>query len=324
MVLLLAAVVYSGSEVMPATFSPRNPQSQAPEMTTTTVPLAAPTTAPPAPTTTTLPGPPVAWVSPSGVPMAITGMDGETIEVLTPCGNPALLTQGTPVYEVDVVIDPGHGGPVDTGAVGPNGLAEKEINLRLSHALSDLLTERGVAVMLTRTADYAIPIPIRSAYSDLVGARALVSIHHNAPQAPASAIPGVETFVKADVAESARLGGLLQQAAMDALGVFDVAWQRSPDAGAMTVLNTRGEDAYGMVRLPDAPSVLIELGYLANPAEANLYETPEYVPAVAAALADAIETFLTTTEVGAPLVEGRVHNPSPGVGRDSCVEPDLG
>lgn len=263
------------------------------------------------------------WIAPSGVHLAVTGVNSETIEVLTPCGNPEFLTEGIPVHDVDVLIDPGHGGPIDTGAVGANGLSEKEINLEVSLAVYDLLTDRGISSMLTRTDDYPIPIRVRSQYSDLMDAEALVSIHHNAPRANASEIPGVEIFVKKGTPESARLGGLLYEETMSALGQFDVTWDRAPDAGVMTVLNTEGEDAYGIVRLPGAPTALIELGYIANPAEAALYENPAYVPAAANAIADAIEAFINSDATGSPLVEGRVFNPARGVGRDQCVEPSL-
>jgi len=273
--------------------------------------------------TTVPPGPPVGWYAPSGVPLAVTMSDGEVIEVLTPCGNPETLTAGEPIYEVDVVIDAGHGGPVDTGAVAPTGLAEKEINLQVSQAAQAILEERGIASVLTRVGDYPIPIRTRAEYARLMGAEALVSIHHNAPTAPASEIPGVEIFVKNDSTESQRLGGLLYEASMAALGQFDIDWDRSPDAGVMTVVNTEGSDAYGMVRLPEMPSALVELGYIANRAEAELYQTQEYVAAAAGSVADAVEAFLTSDDAGAPLVEGRVFNPDRGVGRDQCVEPDL-
>lgn len=263
------------------------------------------------------------WITPSGVPVAITAVNGEAIEVLTPCGNQAVLNEGTPIYDVDVVLDPGHGGPVDTGAVGSNGLAEKDINLQVSRAVQSLLSERGISSLLTRTGDYPITIRTRSAYSDLVGARALVSIHHNGPAEAASEIPGTEIFVKNNMAESARLGGLIYDRVMATLGQFDVEWSRAPDAGVMTVLNSNGNDAYGMVRHPEAPSALVELGYIANPVEAELYKNPAYVPAVAMAVADGIEVFLTSEESGSPLVGGRDFNPAPGVGRDMCVEPDL-
>lgn len=288
--------------------------------TTVTLPT---TSIPDDTSTTTPPGPPVGWIAPSGVPLGVTGVEGETIEVLTPCGNSEILTEGTPIYEVDVVVDPGHGGPVDTGAVAPTGLAEKEINLQVSRAVHEMLSEQGIDSMLTRVADYPVPIRTRTAYADLVGAEAVVSIHHNAPEAPPSDIPGVEIFVQHETPEAARLGGLIYDATMETLSQFDVDWDRAPDAGAMTVLNTEGEDAYGMVRLPQAPSVLIELGYIANRAEAELFANPDYVPTVATAVADAVQAFLSSEENGSPLVEGRNFDPARGVGRDRCIEPDL-
>lgn len=298
----------------------------APSSTTGTAGDTVTTTAPVESTTTTIStptGPPIAWIAPSGVPLAVTTANGETVEVLTPCGNSATLTEGTAVYEVDVVIDPGHGGPVDTGAVGETGLAEKDINLAVSLAIHDLLSERGIQTLLTRVADYPIPIRTRAAYSDLVDARAIVSIHHNAPVAPVSDIPGVEIFVQSDTPESARLGGLVYDQTMATLSRFDVDWARAPDAGVMTVLNSEGEDAYGMVRRPEAPSALVELGYIANPAEARLYTNPDYVPAVASAVTDAIDAFLNSDEAGSPLVAGRDFDPAGGVGQDECIEPDL-
>lgn len=295
-------------------------------LTTTTTGVVPSTVATVMPTTTTTtlpPGPPVAWIAPSGVPMAVTGVGGTAVEVLTPCGDPVTIEEGDPVYEVDVVIDPGHGGPVDTGAVAPTGLAEKEINRRVGLAVQELLEERGIATALTRIGDYPIPIRTRVEYAALMGAELLVSIHHNAPAAPSSDVPGVEIFVQGDSTESQRLGGLLYDATMEALGQFDVDWDRSPDAGVMTVLNPEGADAYGMVRLPDIPSALVELGYIANRAEAELYTRPEYVPTAAAAVADAVVAFLTTEDEGSPLVEGRVFTPNRGVGRDQCVDVDL-
>lgn len=297
------------------------PARDDPSTTTSTVTVT--TSLPPVTTTTMPPGPPVAMVAPSGVPVAVTAVNGTTFEVLTPCGNPAVLTEGTPIHEVDVVIDAGHGGPIDTGAVAPTGLAEKDINLDVGRAVHEILEERGISAMLTRTGDYPIPIRTRAEFSNLVGARALVSIHHNAPVAPPSDIPGVEIFVQDQTPESERLGGLIYDEAMAALSQFDVDWDRAPDAGVMTVINSRGTDTYGMVRLPDAPSALVELGYIANAAEARLYAHPGYVPAAATALADGIESFLESDDTGSPLVEGRSFTAQRGVGSDVCVEADL-
>ncbi|HZD23183.1 MAG TPA: N-acetylmuramoyl-L-alanine amidase [Acidimicrobiia bacterium] len=274
-------------------------------------------------TTTRPAGPPVALVAPSGVPVAVTAVNESSFEVLTPCGNTQTLSDGTPIYEVDVVVDPGHGGPIDTGALGPTGLAEKEINLRVALEVLERLTDRGIATVSTRNGDYPIPIRTRSEYARLMGAAALVSIHHNSPQAPPSDIPGTEIFVQQESTESQRLGGLLYDTTMAALGQFQIDWQRSSDAGVMTVINPEGEDAYGMVRIPEMPSALIELGYIANRAEAEFFRRPQYVEAAAGAVADAVERFLTTKDTGASLVEGRIFDPTPGVGADKCIEPSL-
>jgi len=303
---------------------PVQPPTTTSSLVTTTVTVVTTTSSSTAPTTTTLPhSEAVALIAPSGVPVAVTGYQAGTFHILTPCGYEATLTEGTPIHHVDVVIDPGHGGPIDTGAVAPTGLKEKDLNLTVSFEIQRILTERGIASMLTRVGDYPVPIPTRARYADIAGATALVSIHHNAPAAPASNIPGIEIFVQQDSSESMRLGGLLFEETMDALGQFQVDWDRSPDAGVMTVVNPEGRDAYGMIRRPETTSALIELGYIANRAEAELYATPEYVPAAATAVADAIETFLTTNAPGSGFVEGRVFRPNRGVGQDVCIEADL-
>lgn len=276
-------------------------------------------------TTTTAPptGPPVAWIAPSGVPMAVTGIEGDVVDVLTPCGDPAQLIDGTPIYAVDVVIDPGHGGPIDTGAVASTGLQEKEVNLRVGLAVQQALTDRGIAAMLTRVGDYPVPIPTRTDYADMVDAKALVSIHHNSPEANVSETPGVEIFIQQDSDESRRLGGLLYESTMATLEGFDVQWSRASDAGVMTVLNPEGSDAYGMVRLPDTTSALIELGYIANPDEARLQATPAYAQTAGTSIADAIEQFLMSEDTGSGFVNGRVFNPQRGVGANQCIAVDL-
>lgn len=274
-------------------------------------------------TTTAARGPVVGLVAPSGVVLAVSGETGFGYEVLTPCGATVTLPAGEPIYEVDVVIDPGHGGPIDTGAVAPTGLKEKDLNLQVSLAAREMLVARGVAAVVSRVGDYPIPIRTRVEYAHLMGAEAVVSVHHNAPVAPASDIPGVEIFVQQGSSESQRLGGLIYDTAMSALSGFEIDWDRSSDAGVMTVLNRDGEDAYGMVRRPEIPSALVELGYIANRAEAELYQTPEYVAVAGRALADGIYQFLNSDSSGSGLVEGRVFDPQPGVGQADCIEPDL-
>ena len=142
-------------------------------------------------TTTLDTTPPVAWIAPSGVVLAVVNAEGGLVEVITPCGDPATLAEGTPVRSVDVLLDPGHGGPVDTGAVAPTGLAEKEVNLDVSRRAAELLNDRGISTLLTRTGDYPIPIRTRAEYADRMGVRAVVSIPTTTlPWPPRRTFPG--------------------------------------------------------------------------------------------------------------------------------------
>ncbi len=236
----------------------------------------------------------------------------------------ATLSHGTPLTEVEVVLDPGHGGPIDTGAVAPTGMPEKRLNLEVAQLVQSFLAVRGITSVLTRTDDYASPLSVRANFADALEASVMVSIHHNAPTPEPSAAPGIEVFVQRDSDASRRLGGLLWQSGMAGLGVFDIAWVSAEDAGVMTVLNTRGDDAYGIIRAPKTPTALIELGYISSRPEAQLHQDPNYAIVAARAVTDAIELFLTTEEQGSGFVAGRVFNPNPGVGKDVCVDPDLG
>ena len=282
------------------------------------------TTTTPSTTTSVAPAPVLGLISPSGVPVAVLEESEAGFVVLTPCGNETRIGDGERLHGTSVVIDPGHGGSIDTGAVGSNGLAEKDINLKVASAVRALLEARQISVVLTRTGDYTTPLEVRAHLADTLQADLMVSIHHNSPTPGPSSVPGVVIFIQRDSPESMRLGGLLWEHSMTGLEVFEVAWTAPADAGVMTVLNTQGDDAYGIIRHPDTPTALIELGYISNRAEAELYETAIYARVAAKTIADAIETYLTSDQEGDGFVEGRVFNPQPGVGKDVCVDPDLG
>ncbi len=269
---------------------------------------------------------PRALVTPSGVVVSVVGRTSSGYLVTTPCGNQATASWGTPIYRADVVLDPGHGGDIETGAVGLNGLVEKDLNLSVAQATARNLTDRGYDVVLTRTSDYRVPLSVRAGLANWLDAGALVSIHHNAPNARRSSEPGTEVFTQSGSDESARLGALIWEDVMAALGEFDdVSWVAAPDAGALEVLGTDGDDAYGMVRRPTVPAVLAELGYLSNRSEAELFATSAYVEAMGEALSEAIERFLESSDPGSGhITDPRVFDPRGGTGGEAgCVDPDL-
>ena len=277
------------------------------------------------PPTQTLNSGPRALMSPTGVPVAVVGQDENGYLVRTPCGNTVELAGGEPIEGVQVVIDPGHGGRFEVGAVGPNGLPEDVLNLTLSRAILAKLADRGIAAATTRTGDYGSLLSVRAGFADALGADALISIHHNAPTPAPSRSPGTEVYVQStDDAtprpDSARLGGLLYEEITAALATFeDVNWSRLPNAGVLRVLFPWGGDAYGMIRRPATPAVLMEYGYLSNPSEAALFATDEYISVAAVATANAIEAYLDTDRPGTGFVERpRRFDPAPAPSR--CAE----
>ncbi len=261
--------------------------------------------------------PPAGLITPTGVSVAVLGINDGAFVVATPCGNFSTVSTGIPLQGVRVVIDPGHGGSYDIGAVGPNGLVERDLNLTLSYAVLDELASRGISAASTRTGHYGSPLSVRAAFADTLGAEALVSIHHNAPAYRTGNRPGTEVYVQSvsaqqPRADSARLGGLLYQEITEALSGFEnVAWSRVADAGVLRVLSTRGRDAYGMISAPAVPAVLVEYGYLANRSEAALFATDEYIRVAAKATANAIEVYLNTDRSGTETAQRpRVFNPA--------------
>lgn len=268
---------------------------------------------------------PRALVSPTGVPVAVIGRAGGGYLVRTPCGNAAEVTGGDWIDEARVVLDPGHGGPFESGAWGPNGLKEKDLNLTLSRAVLAELARRSISAATTRTGDYGTLLSVRAAFADALDADMLISLHHNAPTQRLGDQPGAEVYVQSvddetPRSDSARLGGLLYEEVTTALSMFaDVSWSRLSDAGVLRVLSPDGGDAYGMIRRAKVPAVLVEYGYLSNPTEAALFATDDYIAIAAEATANAIEAYLETDRPGSGFVE-RPRRFDPARAPSRCLE----
>lgn len=290
---------------MPATSSP--PTSVA----------ALPTTPPP-------PDPTVV-VTPTGVVAPVVGRAEAGWLVRSPCGATVLVRRVVPVGPVAVVIDPGHGGD-ERGTVGPNGLAEAVVNLSVARYAAGALAARGIPALLTRTTDVRVTLATRAEIVLRSGARAFVSIHHNADPDGPSARPGTETFYQFASAASRRLAGLVYEEVVGALAAYPVAWVADTDAGAKYRLNDRGGDYYGILRrTAGVPAALAELAYLSNPPEAALLARPEVQRAEGEAVARGVVRFLTTDDPGSGYTEPypRRAPAGPGGGARGCVDPPL-
>ena len=77
-----------------------------------------------------------------------------------------------------LVIDPGHGG-LDSGAVGPNGELEKNVNLRAARLLDKRLSAHEVQTVLTRKNDVFVSLTERSNLANRLGADGFISLHAN-------------------------------------------------------------------------------------------------------------------------------------------------
>lgn len=91
-----------------------------------------------------------------------------------------------------IVVDAGHGGK-DPGAIGPNGVMEKDVTLAMAKTLArSLEKDLGCEVILTRDSDVYLDLPERTGIANKVGADLFISIHANANQSRDAY--GVETF----------------------------------------------------------------------------------------------------------------------------------
>ncbi len=229
----------------------------------------------------------------------------------TPCGWEAEVASGVHVAAAEVVIDPGHGGR-ESGAVGVNGLAEKDLNLAVAKLVRDDLEARGYRTVLTRTTDVRMPTVVRAEIALALSAEVFVSIHHNGGTTRRSPDPGTEVFHQSRSPESRRLAGILFEEVQSALSQFDVAWVASSNKGTRAFERERdGKDLFGVLRHPaGVPSALSEAAYLSNPPEARLLADPTVQAVEARAIADGIVRYLTTDDPGSghngTTVTGRV------------------
>ncbi len=174
-----------------------------------------------------------------------------------------------------VVIDAGHGG-TDPGTRGVNGVAEKTVNLAVALRIARLLRERNVHVIVTRADDTFIELDERCAISNRRGAALFVSIHSDFAPNNRQAQGCTAYIAPAPSAESIHLAetilGSMVSAGISSRGVRN--------ANFRVVVRTT------------APSVLVELGFLSNHAEAAALVRSDYQQRLAEAIAAGVMSEL--------------------------------
>lgn len=270
----------------------------------------------------------------AGVIMAVDAVEGGWAHVLSPCENSLWVrtAEGRIEPSADVVIDAGHGGG-ESGAVGPGGLTEKELNLAVAQMTVEALAAQGVHAALARTGDYRQSLASRVAVASALHPRAFVSIHHNAEPDEPWPKPGTETYyqkgksVPADrLAQSKRLAGLIYEEVVKALSGFTASWVADRDAGAKWRLGDAGDDYYGILRRSAANGVvasLAELAFVSNPSEEALLRTDGVRRAEANAVARGIVRFLRSEDPGSGFTVPypRTEPAGGGGGTEGCTDP---
>ncbi len=264
---------------------------------------------------------PTGWIAP------ILDTTDSGWRVWTPCGREAELSDGRVIEGADFVLDPGHGGSSEPGAVGSGGLREADLNLQVALRVRDQLVGAGYSVVMTRQTDVRVPIVTRAEIAQALDPIAFISVHFNAGTTAGSPTPGTEMYHQLESAESKRLAGLLYEETIDVLDDFEVSWVSMSDAGAMSRPNREGTDYYGVLRRPGpVTSVLAEFAYISNRAEEDLIEQADVQDQLAQAVLRAVDRLVGTDDPGSgftvdPIFRG--YGPS-GAGRTTdCTDPQL-
>jgi N-acetylmuramoyl-L-alanine amidase len=223
-----------------------------------------------------------------------------------------------------IVIDPGHGGR-EVGAVGPNGVLEKDITLTIARKLAAALSSKvGARVVLTRDDDSVVSLDQRTALANQYKADLFLSVHLNA--AVVKDAKGSETYFlsleasdelarKAAEAENVSttpnptadlnliLWDLAQQAYIEESSRFAQSIQE--EMNAATAVANRGVKQAPFKVLVGAtmPAALVEVGFISNPEEEAKLQTEVFQTLMVEALTRAVQKYKTDYETRIGLIQ---------------------
>ncbi|MEE8350104.1 MAG: N-acetylmuramoyl-L-alanine amidase [Acidobacteriota bacterium] len=228
-----------------------------------------------------------------------------------PAGNPSLPNQN--VFENIITIDPGHGGG-DYGVNSLEGIAEKNLTLRIANLVETQLRKDGYRAMLTRTRDVELAVEQRGSVGNYYRSLVYLSIHIGGTPSPDTRGPIVylhrypqkETPLEGEITEVlpadpgdlhfSEHGKLV--AWEDGQGRFITSSQRLAQQ-LQTELNLLWGVQNKVREIPLAvlapvsgPAILVEAGFLTNPEDQALLITLDFQERLAATISRTIKTFL--------------------------------
>jgi N-acetylmuramoyl-L-alanine amidase len=225
-------------------------------------------------------------------------------------GLPAVAKQ--PLFEAYkriIVIDPGHGGR-ESGTRGADGTTEKAVVLKLAQLIAAEL-QQDYKVTLTRTDDYHVGLDHRTALANHLKADLFVSLHTGGSFVYSSAGPIIYYHQNASKLASNREAN---SALPDEGENIPIPWDRVQDSyteksrilaqmvsSRLSTLNSikniRIQGApLAVLQGANMPAILIEAGYLTNPAEEKNLRNHRFLTDLAAEISKGIEDFLSRTD----------------------------
>lgn len=219
-----------------------------------------------------------------------------------------------------IVIDAGHGGP-DTGAIAKTGDEEKEVVLEVARKLrEELLKTKRYRVVMTRDDDTFVPLEERVAIARTNAASLFISIHADSLSKGAGEASGAAVYTlseRASDVEAQKLadkenradllaGYSFAQAPDDVANIlFDLAHRETKNHSALFARTLAGQlknaarlhktpvksAGFVVLKAPDVPSVLLELGYLSSPEDLRQMTSEAWREKVTVAMVEAIDKF---------------------------------
>ncbi|MBD2296411.1 N-acetylmuramoyl-L-alanine amidase [Anabaena sphaerica FACHB-251] len=177
-----------------------------------------------------------------------------------------------PLSGIKILLDPGHGGK-ESGAIGPTGYPEKDVNLVVSKLLRDELVQRGAKVVMTREDDRDVSLVERQEIISKEQPAIALSIHYNSlpDNGDAEKTKGFGSFWYHPQSHNPAV--FLQNYVVNKL--------RKPSYGVFW-------NNLALTRPSVAPAVLLELGFMSNPYEFEEVVNPEEQKKMAKTLADGV------------------------------------
>jgi N-acetylmuramoyl-L-alanine amidase len=236
-----------------------------------------------------------------------------------PAPAPPPVAQGKIDRLVVVALDPGHGGE-DPGAVGPSGLREKDVVLAIALQLRDRINARpGMRAMLTRDADFFVPLQDRVRKARRVQADLFVSIHADAFLTPEARGASVFALSERGASSSAARWMADRENAADLVGGANFKSRHEDVMRTLLDMSTsaqikdslrigvevlgqigrvgrlhkpRVEQAgFAVLKAPDIPSILVETAFISNPDEEAKLRSASYKEKLVEALDTGIAKY---------------------------------